>query len=141
MKLRVSLSLAVFLAVPFLIAQKADKDRDDVLGHGPALARRPGGPRAPAAAPAQQPIPTPTGFSITPTAAPGSVFTTMNPNLPGLPNYIAGQPMTTAVSPDGKTLLALTSGYNLLNDSNGKNLAAAGNEYVFVYDIPTDKLV
>src|SRR5215469_10031845 len=136
MKLRVALSLAVILAAPFLIAQKTDKD--DVLQppasmrrDEPALARRPGGPRAPAAT-AQQPIPTPTGFSITPTAAPGSVFSTMNPNLPGVPNYIAGQPMTTAVSPDGRTMLVLTSGYNLLNDSNGKNHAAAGNEYVFV---------
>jgi DNA-binding beta-propeller fold protein YncE len=141
MELKAAVSVAVLLAAPFLIAQKTDQDKDDVQGRAPALARRPGGPRGPSAAAAQQPIPTPTGFSITPTAAPGSVFTSMNPNLPGLPNYIAGQPMTTAVSPDGKTLLVLTSGYNLLNDANGKNLASAGNEYVFVYDISTDKLV
>jgi hypothetical protein len=83
---------------------------------------------------------TPTGFSITPTAAPGSTFSPMNPGLPGLPNYLAGQPMTTAVSPDGKTLLVLTSGYNLLNGPDGKNVTAAGNEYVFIYDISKNKL-
>ena len=66
---------------------------------------------------------------------------TMNPNLPGLPNYLAGQPMTTSVSPNGKTLLVLTSGYNLLNGPDGKNLTAASNEYVFIYDISTNKLV
>src|SRR5262249_36285162 len=65
----------------------------------------------------------------------------MNPGLPGLSSYQAGQPLTTAVSPDGKTMLVLTSGYNLLNGTDGKNLAAAGNEYVFVYDISTNKLV
>ena len=85
--------------------------------------------------------PTPTGFSITPTAAPGSSFSTMNPGLPGLPNYLAGQPMTTATSPDGKTLLVLTSGYNLLNGPDGKNIKNAGNEYVFIYDISGNKLV
>jgi len=90
--------------------------------------------------PAVEGTPTPTGFSITPTAAPGSVFAQMNPGLPGLPDYLAGQPMTTAVSPDGKTLLVLTSGYNLLNGPNGANLSAAGNEYVFVYDISANRL-
>jgi len=131
----------VLLAASSLIAQKVknDKDRDEGTERGQTLARRPAGTKA--AATATQPISTPTGFSITPTAAPGSSFAAMNPKLPGLPNYLAGQPMTTAVSPDGKTLLVLTSGYNLLNDSNGKNLQSAGNEYVFIYDISTDKLV
>ena len=86
-------------------------------------------------------MPTPTGFSITPLAAPGSTFVTMNPGLPSLPNYLAGQPMTTSLSPNGKTLLVLTSGYNLLNGPDGKNLAAAGNEYVFIYDVSTNKLI
>jgi DNA-binding beta-propeller fold protein YncE len=65
----------------------------------------------------------------------------MNPGLPGLPNYLAGQPMTVAVSPNGRTMLVLTTGYNLLNSPAGANLTAAGNEYVFVYDISTNKLV
>lgn len=37
--------------------------------------------------------------------------------------------------------IVLTSGYNLLNDSTGKDLKAADNEYVFIYDISTNKLV
>ena len=85
--------------------------------------------------------PTPTGFSITPLAAPGSSFSVMNPGLPSLPNYLAGQPMTTSLSPNGKMLLVLTSGYNLLNGPDGKNLAAAGNEYVFIYDVSTNQLI
>jgi DNA-binding beta-propeller fold protein YncE len=99
---------------------------------------RPSGDPLPQAVPAT--IATPTGFSITPTAAPGSTFTSMNPGLPGLPNYLAGQPMTMALGPDGKTLLVLTSGYNLLNGTDGKNLTSAGNEYVFIYDISTNQL-
>ncbi len=87
-----------------------------------------------------QGTPLPTGFSITPTAAPGSTFTKLIPGLPGLPNYQAGQPMTTAVSPDGKSLLVLTSGYNMLNDGNGSNITNAGGEYIFVYDISANTL-
>jgi DNA-binding beta-propeller fold protein YncE len=40
------------------------------------------------------------------------------------------------VSPDKKTLLILTSGYNRLNDpTTGKGIASDSNEYVFVFDI------
>ncbi len=120
------------LAIPALTAQIAQQIRPE-----PAI--RPTGPRA--AALNVTPTMTPTGFGITPTAAPGSVFTVMNPGLPGIMTYNAGQPMTTATSPDGKTLLVLTSGYNLLNDASGANLTAAGNEYVFIYDISANKLV
>jgi hypothetical protein len=58
-------------------------------------------------------LPLPTGQLLSPTAAPGSTFAPLNPELPGLPSYTAGQAVTTAVSPDGRTLLVLTSGYNL----------------------------
>src|SRR6266851_9725453 len=54
----------------------------------------------------------PTGKQITPTAATGSTFGPLNPDLPGHPDFTAGQAVTTATSPDGKTLLILTSGYN-----------------------------
>ncbi len=97
-------------------------------------------PLAPKAATPPASTLTPTGFSVTPLAAPGSVFTPMNPGLPGLSSYTAGQPMTAVMGPDGKTMLVLTSGYNLLNGPDGKNLAAAGNEYVFVYDTTGGKL-
>ncbi len=84
-----------------------------------------------------------TGQRITPLAARGTRFEPLNPGLKDFPNYVAGQAVTTAVSPDKKTLLILTSGYNRLNATSGPNLGkrikADSNEYVFVYDI-THKL-
>ena len=76
-----------------------------------------------------------TGMKITPAAAPGAVFQTLNPDLPDLPDFVAGQAVSTALSPDGKTLLILTSGYNRMNRANGTRNAAWSNEYVFVYDV------
>ena len=77
----------------------------------------------------------PTGMRITPTAARGSIFQPLNPGLPNYPDFVAGQAVATTVSPDGKTLLILTSGYNLNNDASGNLDPAGSNEYVFVYDI------
>jgi DNA-binding beta-propeller fold protein YncE len=77
----------------------------------------------------------PTGKQITPTAATGSTFQPLNPDLPGHPDFTAGQAITTATSPDGKTLLVLTSGYNSQNDAAGNTDPAQSKEYVFVYDI------
>jgi YVTN family beta-propeller protein len=77
----------------------------------------------------------PTGMQITPTAAKGSTFQGLNPGLGNYPNFLAGQAVATAVSPGGKTLLVLTSGYNLNNDANGNTDPAGSNEYVFVFDI------
>src|SRR5690348_9532916 len=56
----------------------------------------------------------PSGLRITPMAAAGARFSRLNPGLPGFPGYVAGQAVTTVTSPDGKTLLILTSGYNTL---------------------------
>lgn len=75
------------------------------------------------------------GQIITPTVAPGAQFGPLNPGLAQFPNYTAGQAVSTVVSPDGKTLLILTSGYNLVEGSTGANIPSASNEYVFVYDI------
>ncbi len=77
----------------------------------------------------------PTGKRITPLAAPGSRFELLNPGLQDFPQYVAGQAMSTAVSPDGKTLLILTSGFNRINGPDGKPIPDASQEYVFVYDI------
>jgi DNA-binding beta-propeller fold protein YncE len=77
----------------------------------------------------------PTGKTITPAATPGSTFQRLNPGLAQFPNFVVGQAVTTAVSPDGKSLLILTSGYNRNNDSAGKQVNAASTEYVFVFDI------
>src|SRR5262249_15577688 len=51
------------------------------------------------------------------------------------PDFIVGQAVATATSPDGNTLLILTSGYNRNADPAGKGIPAESNEYVFVYDI------
>ncbi len=77
----------------------------------------------------------PSGQGITPLAPTGAVFTRLNPGLKDLPDYAAGQAIKTATSPDGKTLLVLTSGYNRLNNAQGIREAADSNEYVFVFDL------
>jgi len=77
----------------------------------------------------------PTGVRITPEAAAGALFQPLNPDLPGRQNLVAGQAVTTTISPDGQTLLILTSGYNRNYAPDGKSLAEESNEYVFVYDI------
>jgi DNA-binding beta-propeller fold protein YncE len=74
---------------------------------------------------------------ITPTAALGARFGVLNPDLPGMPDFTAGQAVTTATSPNGNTLLILTSGYNVNYDALGKPAPEESGEYVFVYDIST----
>ena len=82
-----------------------------------------------------QPQQMPTGQLITPLAPTGAVFTKLNPGLRDFPHYTVGQAVKMAISPDGNTLLILTSGYNRLNDAKGHRIAADSNEYVFVFDI------
>lgn len=79
----------------------------------------------------------PTGARITPDAVPGASFQTLNPDLPSLPGFLADHAVTTALSPDGATLLVLTSGYNAVTkpDDSGDFDPALSNEYVFVYDV------
>ncbi|MGC1104983.1 MAG: hypothetical protein WA876_00455 [Candidatus Acidiferrales bacterium] len=77
----------------------------------------------------------PTGMTITPMAAQGSFYVPLNPGLEDFPDYVAGQPVTTAMSPDGATLLVLTSGYNEMNDASGRQIKKDSNEYVFVFDV------
>jgi DNA-binding beta-propeller fold protein YncE len=76
-----------------------------------------------------------TGQSITPDAAPGALFQPLNPDLPEAPGYTAGQASALALSPDGRTLLIVTSGYNLVYGDAGKPLPDLSREYVFVYDV------
>ena len=80
----------------------------------------------------------PTGMRITPTAAKGSIFQPLNPGLLNYPDFVVGQAVATTVSPDGNTLLILTSGYNLNNDASGNFDPSGSNEYVFVYDISSN---
>jgi YVTN family beta-propeller protein len=85
--------------------------------------------------PWRRPVLLPTGALITPTAAAGADFRPLNPGLPTRPDFVAGQAVTTATSPDGNTLLVLTSGYNRNSGPDGRTVAAESNEYVFVFDI------
>jgi YVTN family beta-propeller protein len=83
----------------------------------------------------------PTGMSITPLAARGSTLQPLNPGLPDLPDFTVDHPISTAVSPDGGTLLILTSGYNRNNDTKGKKIPAQTSEYIFVFDVQQAKPV
>ena len=82
----------------------------------------------------------PDGHYLTPTAATGAQFVSLNPGLPDHPDYLAGQAMKSVLSPDGTTMLVMTSGYNNLNYSTeGSSLGqfepSASNEYIFVYHV------
>jgi DNA-binding beta-propeller fold protein YncE len=77
----------------------------------------------------------PNGQSLTPQAAPGALFQPLDPELPGLPDFRAGQASAASLSPDGRTLLILTSGFNKMSGPDGKAAPEAANEYVFVYDV------
>jgi YVTN family beta-propeller protein len=87
---------------------------------------------------AQQTIPN-SGQQITPTAPTGASFVPLNPGLADHPQYLGGQAVTSLVSPDGKTLLVLTSGYNMLHDSSGQVIPADSTQFIFVYDISQHK--
>ena len=90
------------------------------------------------------------GQQITPLAVEGSRFENLNPDLADNPDWLAGQAVTTVVSPDNQTLLVLTSGYNRIFRTNLVNgvlqpdaLGTYFNwpdsqEYVFIYDISTN---
>jgi DNA-binding beta-propeller fold protein YncE len=77
--------------------------------------------------------------TITPLAPAGSQFQQLNPDLPDNPAWLATHAATTAVSPDGRTLLVLTSGYNRVFEEGSNSLSSFetsdSSEYVFVYDI------
>ena len=85
------------------------------------------------------------GQQISPLAVQGSKFEYLNPDLADNPAWLAGQAVTTVVSPDKKTLLVLTSGYNRVYRTDDV-LDAFGTyfnwpdsqEYVFIYDISTN---
>jgi DNA-binding beta-propeller fold protein YncE len=83
----------------------------------------------------------PTGMRITPLAPRGSTLQPLNPGLPDLPDFTVDHPISTAVSPDGSTLLVLTSGFNRNNDAKGKAIPAQTGEYIFVFDLRQPKPV
>ncbi len=101
----------------------------------------------------------PTGQVITPSAAPGSTFAPLSTGLRPDGSADASGAVSTQLSPDGKTLLVLTSGYNLnfnkqdntktaitypvLDPVTGQPSAITTGkaEWVFVFDVSQGKLV
>jgi YVTN family beta-propeller protein len=81
----------------------------------------------------------PTGVAITPDAAPGARLLELDPHVAGAPELRAGGAVASALSPDGKTLLVLTSGYNRTYDAGGRLRPEASTEHVFVYDVPVGR--
>jgi YVTN family beta-propeller protein len=89
--------------------------------------------------------PTPPGLFITPTALPNAVQQLLNPGLTNYPDFVAGEAVKAAVSPDGKTLAILTAGMNSLYYPNtpanvaagliGKIDVAASTQFLFLYDV------
>jgi DNA-binding beta-propeller fold protein YncE len=85
------------------------------------------------------------GQQITPLVIQGSQFVNLNPDLPDNPDWLTGHAVTSVVSPDHKTLLVLTSGYNRVFRTDGVPDAFGtyinwpdSQEYVFIYDISTN---
>jgi YVTN family beta-propeller protein len=81
----------------------------------------------------------PTGQSISPLSVPGAKILDLNPGLADLPDFVAGGGITTVLSPDQKTLLALTSGYNLVTVTSGDKKSLDSDQYVFVFDVSGDQ--
>ncbi len=77
----------------------------------------------------------PNGQTMTPDAAPGSVLRELDPHIREVPALRAGNAVATALSPDGGTLLVLTSGFNRTYDAKGFIYKPGSSEYVFVYDV------
>ena len=92
----------------------------------------------------------PSGQFITPTAAPGSTIQVLATGLRPDGNADASEAVNTALSPDGKTLLVLTSGWNRNNDqpngtpitfptldpTTGVAVGTTGNdEWIFVFTL------
>jgi len=93
----------------------------------------------------------PTGQRVTPLAAPGAIFLPLRTGLRSDTNADASDAVATALSPDGQTLLVLTSGYNTgYSHENGtpitfpvldpvtgspSKVTSSSAQWVFVFDV------
>ena len=77
----------------------------------------------------------PTGKALTPAAAAGSTFQYLNPHNPLAPGLTVNGAAAVAVSPDGRWLAILTSGYNTFADQAGTFPPELSTEYLFLFDI------
>jgi len=82
-----------------------------------------------------QTIDLPTGKTITPTAARGAIFQELDPGRSAAPEIRAGQAAAVSVSPNGRTLAILTSGFNLYYGRDGNLVPELSTEYLFLFDI------
>jgi DNA-binding beta-propeller fold protein YncE len=82
-----------------------------------------------------------TNQRATPLANPGASLDELKPGLREFPNYTAGGAISTVVSPDGSTLLVLTSGCNRLQGDTPQSSARNSNEYVFAFDLERSRPV
>ncbi len=82
----------------------------------------------------------PGGTLLTLDAAPGIRRLQLDPGLAAAPGFEAGGAVTTVLSPDGRTLLLLTSGFNRNYDLEGKRVPGTSGEYIFVYAVGGDGL-
>lgn len=78
----------------------------------------------------------PTGQQVTPLLPPNASFKVLKPALPKYPGLAIGGAVSEALSPDGNTLVVLTTGFNRWNDpETGKRDPTLQNEYLFIFDI------
>src|ERR1035437_7261653 len=80
------------------------------------------------------------GQQITPLTPQGSRLDMLNPDLTDRPDWRASQAVTSVLSPDRKTMLVLTSGFNRVYSLGVPAPpyplhTPDSNEYVFIYDI------
>jgi hypothetical protein len=76
----------------------------------------------------------PTGQYVTPNSVPNAIFQPLNPGIQALPDFVAGGAVSTALSPDGRTLAVLTCGYNSVSIPG----SSINNEYIFIYNVSAD---
>ncbi len=77
----------------------------------------------------------PTGQTLTPLAAPGAQFEPLTARAGPKPDFQADGAAAIAVSPDGREMLVLTSGFNRYIGPNNKVVIAQAGQYVFRYSI------
>ena len=79
--------------------------------------------------------PLPTGQTLTPLAAPGARFEALVAHVGPNPAYVADGGAAIAVSPNGREMLVLTSGFNRFNGADGKLVEAQSGQYIFRYAV------
>ncbi len=81
-------------------------------------------------------LPLPTGQYVTPLKPlTNAIQQMLNPGLPAYPNYVAGEAVLSALSPDGTTLAIICAGDNSLYNTAGVVDTANSTQYIFLYNV------